>query len=192
MQGNGVVVESLGTNHADEVVSAAIPHNALESFSPGLLEEALNSIGLNYLRDQDGDFCTIIPSDSISSHAVCWFLIDDEYPQIFTLYCRVSPRIPKRRWQDALLACNEYHTHYRFGRFQLSITEGQTDATLCFVAQLDLSDGTTAAFLKTFILSHISSACAFLGEPHVHKRFFLAPSRKRSSKATPKEVEYTK
>ena len=190
MQGNNLVA-NLGTNGADEIVSAVIPHNAIQSFSPGLLEEALNSIGVNYMRDQDGDLCTLIPSDSISCPAVCWFLIDDEYPQIFTLYCRVSPRIPQSKRQDALLACNEYNTRYRFGRFQLSITDGQTDATFYFVAQLDLSDGTTVAFLKTFILSHLSSACAFLGEPHVQKRLFLAPQQKRVSKSARKEVERT-
>src|SRR5207248_5109468 len=99
MQGNGVVVEMLGTNHADEVVSEAIPHNAVEPFTPGLLEEALRSPGLNYMRDQDGDLCTFIPGDSISCHAMCWFLIDDNYGQIFTLYCRVYPAIPKSKWQ---------------------------------------------------------------------------------------------
>jgi hypothetical protein len=187
MQGSNLVAK-LGTIGADEVVSEAIPHNALEPFSPGLLEEALKLLGLNYMRDQDGDLCTLIPSDSISCHAMCWFLIDDKHPQIFKLYCPISPPIPKSKWQAALLACNAYHTHYRFGRFCLSIKPETDVATLCFAAQLDLSHGTTAAFLKTFIAYHLESACDFLGDSQVHKRLFLAPSRKRSSKTTPKEV----
>jgi hypothetical protein len=188
MQEDTMVVEKLGTNETDEVVSETLPHNALESFTPDLLEDALRSLGMNYMRDQDGDLCTFIPGDSLSCHAMCWFVIDDQYPHIFTLYCRVFPPIPQRKWQDALLACNEYNMRYRFGRFYLSIKPGQAEATLCFMAQLDLSDGTTVAFLKTFILSHLANACDFLGDSQLQKRLFLAPSRKRSSKATPKEV----
>ena len=186
MQGNGVVVESLGTNHAEEVVSEAIPHNALEPFTPDLLEEALRSLGVNYMRDQDGDLCTFIPGEGLSCHAVCWFLIDDQCPQICTLYCRVYPAIPKSKWQAALFACNAYHTRYRFGRFYLSIKPEADTARLCFESQLNLSDGSTAAFLKTFILSHLESVCDFLGDSQVQKRLFLAP-RKRGSKTTPKE-----
>jgi hypothetical protein len=188
MQEDTMVVENLGTNETDEVVSETLPHNAIQPLSPSLLEEALISIGVNYMLDQDGDLCTFIPSDSRSCHAMCWLLIDDQYPQIFTLYCRVYPTLPKSKWQDVLFACNEYHTRYRFGRFYLSLRPEADSATLCFMAQVDLSDGTTAAFVKTFIASHLESACDFLGDSQVHKRLFLAPSRKRSSKATPKEV----
>jgi hypothetical protein len=191
MVGSSVLVEQLGTNHADEMVSAAIPHNDLEPFTPDLLEKAVSSLGVNYLRDQDGDLCTFIPGDSRSCHAMCWLLIDDQYPQIFTLYCRIFPPIPKRKWQATLFACNEYHTRYRFGRFYLSLRPEADSATLCFMAQVDLSDGTTAAFVKTFITTHLESACDFLGDSQVHKRLFLAPSRKRSSKATPKEVAHS-
>jgi hypothetical protein len=191
MEGNGVVVEKLGTNHADEVVSTAMPHNAIQSLSPALLEETLRSSGVNYLRDQDGDLCTLITGEGTPCHAMCWFLIDDHYPQIFKLYCQVSPPIPQSKWQDALLACNEYHTQYRFGRFHLSIKAGQKEASLYFVSQLDLSDGTTAAFLEKFILTHLTSACAFLGKPQIHQCLFPAQSRKRSSKTTSKEVTHS-
>jgi hypothetical protein len=190
MQGNGGVVESLGTNHADEVVSTAIPHNTVEPFTPDLLGEAVSSLGLNYMRDQDGDLCTFIPGEGTPCHAVCWFLIDDQYPQLFKLYCRVFPAIPKSKWQAAVFACNEYHTRYRFGRFYLSIKPEEDEATLCFAAQLDLSHGTTAAFLKTFIMFHLESVCDFLGDSQVHKRLFLA-QRKRSGKATPTEVAHS-
>ena len=186
MQGSNLVAK-LATNGADEVVSVAIPHDAVEPFTPDLLEEAVCSIGLKYMRDQDGDLCTFIPSDSVSCHAMCWFLIDDQYPQIFTLYCRVYPAIPKSKWQVALFACNAYNTRYRFGRFYLSLKPEADTATLCFESQLDLSDGTTAAFVKTFILSHLANACDFLGDPQVHKQLFLAP-RKRGSKTTPTDV----
>ena len=46
MREDTVVIEHLGTNHADEVVSEAIPHNAVEPFTPGILEGALRSPGL--------------------------------------------------------------------------------------------------------------------------------------------------
>jgi len=187
MEGNGVVVGMLGTNHADEIVSAAINDNALQPFTPGLLEEAVRSLGLNYMRDRDGDLCTLIPSDSISCHAVCWFLIDEKYPQVFKLYCPISPPIPKSKWQAALFACNEYHMQYRFGRFYLSIKPEEDEATLCFKSQLDLSQGTTVAFVKTFILSHLASASGFLSDSRLQNRLFLAP-RKRSSKTTAAEA----
>jgi hypothetical protein len=187
---DSTLVATLGMNEVDEVMTEALSDNSMHSLSPGLLEEALKPIGVNYMRDQDGDLCTFIQGDSHSCHAMCWFLIDDQYPQIFTLYCRVFPRIPKSKWQAALFACNAYNKRFRFGRFKLSITPEEEEATLCFDSHLHLSDGTTAAFLKTFILTHLTSACAFLGDSQVHKQLFLAPL-KRSTKTTPTEVAHT-
>ena len=187
---DSTLVATLGMNEVDEVMTGDISDNAVQSLSPGLLEEALKSIGLNYMRDQDGDLCIVLPSERIPCTAMCWFLISDQYPSIFRLYCRVAPPIPQSKWQATLFACNEYHMLYRFGRFYLSIKPEADAATLCFESQLNLSDGTTTAFLKTFITFHLESVCDFLGDPQVHKQLFLAP-RKRSSKTTPTEVTHT-
>jgi hypothetical protein len=199
-----MVIEHLGSNHADEITlspetnaqdtlpltsgNGATPHNAIQPFRDSIIEEALASLPLQFGRDSDNDLCLAIPGKKIPFGMLCWFLIDEHYPQIFTLHCQVCPPIPKSTWTKAVFLCNEYATQYRFGRFQLRIRAEASEATLCFVSQLDLSDGTTVAFLKTFIMSHISSACGFLGEPHVQKLLVPTRSKKRRHSHSTKEV----
>jgi hypothetical protein len=199
-----MVISSLGTNHSDEIILSPEPHahdalptlaangttpnNAIQPFRDNLIEEALVSLPLQHGRDPDNDLCLAIPGKDIPFDMLCWFLTDAHYPQIFTLHCQVYPPIPKSKWTDAVFLCNEYATQYRFGRFQLRVSAEASEATLCFVSQLDLSDGTTVAFLKTFIMSHISSACGFLGEPHVQKLLVPASPRKRRTTTNSKGV----
>jgi hypothetical protein len=183
-----MVIEHLGTNHADEIVSLDTSHTTMQPLTQDLIEEALKAIGVNYTRDQDNDLFLVIPGEKIPWTMLCWFLIEEHAPSIFTLYCRVFPAIPQRQWPEALAVCNDYATRYRFGRFQLRMTAEQREANLCFVSQLDLSDGTTVAFAHTFILSHLSSACAFLGEAAVQQRLLRAPTRQRNKNTHTKEV----
>ena len=123
-----MVIEHLGTNHADEIVSLDTPHTTIQLPTDELTEEVLTSMGLRYMRDEDNDPCLLIPADNSPFNMLCWFLTNEHH--IFTLYCRVFPPIPKSKWQAAVSLCNEYATQYRFGRFQLRISEEQRESNL--------------------------------------------------------------
>jgi hypothetical protein len=178
-----MVIEHLGTNHADEITlspetnahdtfpltagNGAIPHNTIQPLTDNLIEAALGSMA-NCTRKPDGSFSAVIPSSTIPASLHCSFL--RRHQTIFTLSCEVSPSIPKRKWGEGIYLCHEYHVTQPFGRFFLRPSNAEeTQVTLCFDVHLDAGDGVTVAFLRTFIISHLCGACAFLTEPHVQK-----------------------
>jgi hypothetical protein len=197
-----MVIEHLGTNHADEITlspeahahdtlpltagNGTIPHNTIQPLTDNLIEAALGSMA-NCTRQPDGSFSAVIPSTTIPAVLHCSFL--RRHQKIFTLSCQVSPPIPKRKWGEGMCLCHEYHVTQPFGRFFLQPSNtDEPQATLCFDAHLDASDGVTMAFLQTFIISHLCGACGFLLQPPVLKLLSPPRPRKRRQPHATREV----
>ena len=147
-----------------------LPPSEIQPLTQDLIEAALDALDIDWERDTNNDPFVVIQGGNNLFEMGCWFAINEEH--IFSLYCLVFPPIPKSKFLDTVLLCNEYALQNRFGRFQIMNEPEHEEATLWFEAQLDLCDGTTAAFLQTFIMSHLSSAEAFLSESSVQQRLF--------------------
>jgi hypothetical protein len=123
-----------------------------------LIERTLDALGIPHCRDDDDDIFTVIPGGDSCSDLLCWFLVDGN---ILQLVCTFNAKISKCDWMAALLLCNAYHRESRFGRAVLHIRDGQEEAALVFETAIDCSDGLHEAFLQTYIVSHVASACRF-------------------------------
>jgi hypothetical protein len=190
-----MVVEHLGTNHADEVTispetnaqdtlplilgTGAMPSTINQPLTNDLIRRALDALSLPNSRDEDGDWFTVIPGGDSRSDLVCFFIAYGESRKMFHLVCMFDAKIPKRKWPVALQLCNAYHADSRFGRAVLSIQEGQEEATLRFDAAIDCTDGVSQEFLQKLITSHIASACMFYNMAHEDKALSLTRPKKR-------------
>jgi hypothetical protein len=122
------------------------------------IENALDDLGILHRRDEDDDIFTFIPSGTDDSGLSCWFIADGN---IFQLICSINPSIPQDKWPSILMLCNTFHRESRFGRVVLYSQEDNNEAKLRFEAAIDCSGGINTAFLQTFIVSHIATACMF-------------------------------
>jgi hypothetical protein len=122
------------------------------------IEQVLDTIhgGGLLTRDRDGDPTLIIPSDKGAGDLVCWFLVNAEF---FHLICWVGPEIPRSQWLTACAVCNMYHRYSLLGRAVPHSRQGDDVATLRLEAAFDCSDGVSEAFLQTYIVTHLASAC---------------------------------
>jgi hypothetical protein len=182
------VVEKPRTNGV-AAAHGTIRRNTIQLLTDDIIGAAVGSMA-NCTLKPDGSFGMVIPGKRIPLSLRCSFL--RRHQAIFTLSCEVSPPIPKRKWDEAMCLCHEYHVTQPFGRFFLQPGNAeQTQATLCFDAHLDASDGITVALLETFVVSHLSGACGFLLEPHVLKLLSPARPKKRRQAHTTMEVTHT-
>jgi hypothetical protein len=188
-----MVIEHLGTNHADEIPlspdsnaqdalpmitgNGAMPQPVIEPLTNELTRRALDALGIPNSRDEDGDWFTVIHSGDSRSDLQCFFIVYGENRKLFQLVCLFDARIPKRKWGAALQLCNAYNTEARFGRAFLRIQEGQEEAPLRFDAVIDCTDGVSQQFLQTLINSHLASACMFYNMAHEDKALSLTRSK---------------
>jgi hypothetical protein len=141
---------------------------AVKKLSKQLVEEVLANVNVAgfHTRDRDGNLTLKIPSDGGECDLLCWFQVTAEF---FYLVCTLSPSITQRQWPNAVAVCNAYHRYSILGRAVLNIREGQQEASLCFEAAIDCSDGVSEAFLQNFIVTHLASACFFRDLASSHK-----------------------
>jgi len=159
------------------IANGALPRNAIQLFTDDVIDAAVGAMA-NCTRKPDGSYGMVIPgkTNGMSLHVS----FRRRHQSIFTLSCEVSPPIPMRKLPEALCLCHEYVVTQPFGRFFLQpVNADQTQATLCFDAHLDVSDGISVAFLETFVISHLCGACGFLLEPPVLKLLSHDRSKKR-------------
>jgi hypothetical protein len=157
-----------GSAQAHEIPN--LPPSEIQPLTQDLIEAALDALDLDWERDENNDLFVVIQGENDPVEMGCWFLTNENH--LFSLHCLVFPPIPKSKFLDAVLLCNEYALQKPFGRFQVRIKAEEEEATLWFDAHLDLCNGTTAAFLQTFIDSHLSSADAFLSGASVQQLLF--------------------
>jgi|RhiMetdeSRZDD1v2_1073273.scaffolds.fasta_scaffold88803_3 hypothetical protein len=190
-----MVVEHLGTNHADEIPlspetnaqdtllliagNGDLPQPVIEPLSKNLTRRSLDALSLPNSFDEDGDSYTVLPSGDGRSDLVCYFIVYGETRKMFHLVCLFDAPIPKRKWGAALQLCNAYNTEACFGRAVLRTQEGQELGTLRFDAAMDCTDGISQEFLQTLISSHIASACMFYNMAHEDKALGLTRSKNR-------------
>ena len=120
------------------------------------IENAFDDLGILHRRDEDDDVFTFIPSGNDDSGLSCWFIADGN---ILQLISSINSSIPKDKWPSILMLCNSFHRESRFGRAVLYIQDDNNEAKLRFEAAIDCSDGINTAFLQTFIVSHLATAC---------------------------------
>jgi hypothetical protein len=161
---------AMETNHA-------LPNNPLSTLSPEEtamsnkkktalikkltnrhIENAFDDLGILHRRDEDDSVYTFIPSGTADSGLSCWFIADGNILQ-FT--CSINPSLPQDKWPSILMLCNTFYKESRFGRAVLYSQEDNNEANLRFEAAIDCSGGISTAFLQTFIVSHIATACTF-------------------------------
>jgi hypothetical protein len=139
-----------------------------------LIAQALDGLGLKYRRDSDGDIFTGFSADEFGGDLSVWLLVVGDAKDIFRIAVAVNRKIPRGRWQTALMTCNEYHQTSRYGRAYLRFEkpEGHSEPTLCFDAQIPLEDGVTEGFLKTFIVKTLEGAHKLFATAHTEKRLY--------------------
>jgi len=152
------------------------------------IEQVLANVNLGDLltRDHDGDPLIVIPSDKGEGDLVCWFSLAAE---LFHLICTLSPKIPRCQWPTATAVCNTYHRISILGRAVLNIREGQDVAALRLEAAFDCSDGVSDAFLQTFIVTHIASAC-FLRDLAFSKKVWSASATTEAADAYMEHIAF--
>jgi hypothetical protein len=144
----------------------------IHPLSKGLIERALDRLDVRYRRDSEGDVAARIAYDSIGSAMTYWFLILGEHCDVFQLLSTVDATIPMANSPQALVACNQYHAKYFFGRGYIRERQGDQQLKLCFDAIIDLERGTTEDFLKEFIELHIYAARKFFEIAHEEYKLF--------------------
>jgi hypothetical protein len=122
------------------------------------IENAFDDLGILHRRDEDDDVFTFIPSGNDGGGLPCYFIVDGN---ILQLTCSINPSIPKDKWLSIHMLCHSFHREARFGRAVLYSQEDSNEAKLRFEAAIDCSGGISTAFLQTFIVSHLATACMF-------------------------------
>jgi hypothetical protein len=203
-QNQAVFVKTLGSD-AEEQVSI-YPATAVQDgwetngdgavmhrpFNPppekDIVERALEKIGGYYTRDRDGKLYTPLSGTNRVKAVHAWYSLSSK--GIFRLICLVDPPIPPRNVREAMGVCNDYHTHYLFGRLYVDTPqiEGEAVTLLWFESQLDISAGVSVDFLATFIQSRLATGCAYLAEPQTQKRLYgSGPKRGRKTSGNGKD-----
>ena len=149
----------LATNQADEGVIYPTGHTAdvltaSEPPSKNLLECALARVPIRYSHNPDNQALHVVISGGKRVKALHASFTIDPY-SIFRLGCVVYPAIPPRNALEALLCCQEYNAHFRFGRFYLHIEEREGKS-----------------------VGYLCCACSYIAEPEVQKRLFAKGNAK--------------
>ena len=193
-----VVVKTLGSDAEEQVAispltdaqdgwgtngAGAVMQN---SFNPspqkGIVERAVEKIGVFYTYDRDGKLYTPFPGRNHVKVVHAWYSL--ARAGIFRLTCLIDPPIPSRNVPEALRVCNDYHAQHLFGRLYVENydIEGQSVALLWFESQVVISDTVSVDFLATFIKSRLATGLAYLAEPQTQKRLY--GSRPKVSRTT--------
>jgi hypothetical protein len=191
-----MVIEHLGTNHADEITlssetqaqdtfpltagNGALPQSVIEPLANDLTRHALDALGIPHIRDNDVHHC-IFPGGDHRSDLLCWFRLQGDNRMLFKLVCTFDAQIPQRKWAPALRLCNSYHAVSRFGRAYLDFGENESDARFFFESQIDMTEAATEAFLKSFIESNLASAVMFYRMAYEDKGLSLTHPKKRGA-----------
>ena len=203
MREDNVLVEKLGTNHADHVmlssgtnaqdvlpmiaVNGDMPQPVAQPFTNDPLRSALDALGIPHIRDNDV-LHSIIPGGAHRSDLLCWFQLHGDTRKLFKLVCTFDAPIPQRKWAAALRLCNTYHTESRFGRAILDFGDGESEPRFFFESQIDVTEAATDAFLKSFIHANLASAVMFYKMAYEDKALSLT---RATNRRTTKHQELT-
>jgi Putative bacterial sensory transduction regulator len=141
--------------------------------SKPLIERALDSLGVKYQSDSEGDIFVIFPEEEkVGSEIYVWFMVEGTDNTIFNILSSVAPKIPQSKWPNALLTCNEFHMKARYGRAFIGIKDECSDANLFFDSQVLLEEEIKEDFLESYIRCFYISARNFFEIAHLEKQLY--------------------
>ncbi|MFO0949905.1 MAG: YbjN domain-containing protein [Isosphaeraceae bacterium] len=102
----------------------------VEPFGRPMIEAFLESDGLHYLRDRDGDFIVQFGYDEeISGHPRFLLAAVGDDQEQYCLRGETFRRVPRSDWDRVMRLCNEWNALYKMPKVYLEVDDPNTSAT---------------------------------------------------------------
>ena len=151
------------------------------------IAQTLEVNGFTWALSDARNVYTILPTPSGERVGFFFFLHTEGHRTILQILATTDRAFALSRVPAALRLCNAFHTTTRYGTAIVDIDEQHNEARLCFEAQVDLTDGASAAFLHTFLQTHMAAGCHLFKSAREYKGLYPASPRKRSKPAIQQE-----
>ncbi len=139
----------------------------VQTFDRNMIKTYLATTDWKYLQDQDGDFVVRFSRDADTGCELSlWMIVEGEKHNLYTVRVFSDKQIPKKDWGRAVMLCNDWNDHKRWGKAFLHIDNPDTDTTgqIIVEEQLDLEPGIHQELLNDFTTTVFSSANLFWTE----------------------------
>src|SRR5579875_2761784 len=136
----------------------------VRTFDKSMIQAFLNSVGLRYLVDNDGDYMVQFSYDSqVDCELAFWFLIGGSKRDIYTVMAASSKRIPRSEWGRALQLCNDWNRERRWPKSYLVVKDPRSDLSgeIRLEEQIDLGKGIHQELFDDFSMTVIVTANEF-------------------------------
>lgn len=138
--------------------------SAIEKFGPEMIEDFLDSMGLKYLRDDDGDYAVQFSRDEASEcQLTIWLVSAGPNKNIYCITIRSDKVFARQQWEECISLCNEWNRCKRWPKAYLNAEEksSQETAEILLEMQIDLENGIHREFFSDHTMNAIACGNAF-------------------------------
>ncbi len=123
----------------------------VRAFDRSMIEKALRSFDLKFLRDEDNDFVVRFGrGKNLSCDLVFLFSLGGKNSEIFEIQVIADYAIPRRNWGQTLLSCNKWNREKRWPKAYLSMKDAEGEGNIVLEAQIDMEKGIHQEFVDQF------------------------------------------
>lgn len=138
--------------------------STVQKFDRSMVQRFLQTSGLKYLVDSDGDFVAEFGYDpALDCELSFWFIVGGPDHDIYRVAAKSNKRISQSDWARAVMLCNEWNRDRRWPKAYLTIHESGTlpYGDIMLEEQIDLEKGIHQELLDDFSLTVMATANAF-------------------------------
>ena len=148
--------------------------NELTTFNRGMIKQYLDSVGLRYMTDTEGDFHIFFGyQEEIGCSLTITLAAQGRRSEIYVVRAVADKHIPKQEWGKAIMLCNTYNRGHRWPKAYLYVRDPNDDATVVIMLeeQIDLEKGIHQALFDDFTHTVIASVHTFWTWAHGEQAF---------------------
>ncbi len=143
--------------HALNLNDVTLPR--AQPFTRDLIEAHLNTVGVQFLRDKDGDFRVDLNCEGLDQPLMLWFIADGTGDAIYHITSSTATPVPLATRELAVERCNTWNREHRWPK--ALVLDADDAIRIATSADLDLSEGVTPALLANFTDGVVHGAIEF-------------------------------
>jgi hypothetical protein len=132
------------------------------AITKNVVETMLKSTKWPYMIDKDGDHLVRFAKEEKCPVLITYFMLRGTNKNVFNILILADEYdIPKHKWPQALVVCNEWNKNYRWPTMYLAYKDGDAHGHIFAEYHLDCSKGTNTEILKHLAESQIAGVTLF-------------------------------
>ncbi len=144
----------------------------VEQFDHAMIERYLKTVGMRFLRDEDGDFLVQFGySEPQGCELSLYFIAGGQKKDIYVLRAFSDKRIAKDEWSRAIMLCNTWNSERRWPKAYLEVKNPATDTfgMILLEEQIDLEKGIHQELFDDFSNTFVVTVGSFWKWAHQEK-----------------------